>query len=106
MTAITRHADSASSTRSCPRRRNCGGSDVIYSSGMRTLAARAPATQMLRVGVVLIAGAIILLGSRQALAAGVTVSAEDVTVASGGAVELTLSGHSDLAIAPWTSTFP
>jgi len=53
---------------------------------------------MLRVGVVLIAGAMALLGAREALAEAVTVSAEDVTVASGGAVELTLSGHSEQAI--------
>jgi hypothetical protein len=39
-----------------------------------------------------------LLGAREALAEGVTVSAEDVTAASGGAVELTLSGHSEQAI--------
>ncbi|MCH7483914.1 MAG: hypothetical protein IIA90_02055 [Chloroflexi bacterium] len=39
-----------------------------------------------------------LLIAREALAGGVTVLAEDVTVASGGAVELTLSGHSDQAI--------
>ena len=68
---------------------------MIYSSGMRTLAARPPATQILRVGVALISGAIILLGARQALAAGITVSAEDVTTASGGAVEVTISGHSE-----------
>ena len=53
---------------------------------------------MLRAGVVLIAGAVVLLGARQALASGVTVSAEDVTAAPGGAVELTLSGHSEQAI--------
>lgn len=55
-------------------------------------------TRILRAGAVLIAGAIVLLGARQAVAAGVTVSAEDVTAASGGAVELTLSGHSEQAI--------
>jgi len=53
---------------------------------------------MLRVGVGLVAGAIVLLSARETLAASVTVVAEDVTAASGGAVELTLSGHSDLAI--------
>ena len=65
---------------------------------MHTLAAGPLATQILRASVVLIAGAIALLGARQALATGVTVSAEDVTAASGGAVELTISGHSDEAI--------
>ena len=53
---------------------------------------------MLRTGAVLIAGAIALLSARQAVAAGVTVSAEDVTAASGGAVELKLSGHSEQPI--------
>ncbi len=53
---------------------------------------------MLRAGAVLIAGAFVLLSGREAMASGVTVSAEDVTVAPGGAVELTLSGHSEQAI--------
>lgn len=53
---------------------------------------------MLRAGAVLITGAIALLSARAALAEGVTVSAEDVTVAPGGAVELTISGHSEQAI--------
>ncbi len=53
---------------------------------------------MLRAGAVLITGAIALLSAREALAEGVTVSAEDVTVAPGGAVELTISGHSEQAI--------
>ncbi len=65
---------------------------------MRTQTARPLAILILRAGVVLIAGAMALLGAREALAEGVTVSAEDVTVASGGAVELTLSGHSEQAI--------
>ncbi len=53
---------------------------------------------MLRAGAVLIAAAVALLVAREALAGGVTVAAEDVTVAPGGAVELTLSGHSEQAI--------
>ncbi len=53
---------------------------------------------MLRAVAVLIAGLVVLLGARDVLAAGVTVSAEDVSVASGGAVGLTLSGHSEQAI--------
>ncbi len=65
---------------------------------MRTLTAKPPAAPMLRAAVVLIAGVLALLVAREALAEGVTVSAEDVTVASGGAVGLTLSGHSEQAI--------
>ncbi len=65
---------------------------------MRTLTAGSLATEILRAGAVMIAGAIVLLGARQALASGVTVSAEDVTAAPGGAVELTLSGHSEQPI--------
>ena len=65
---------------------------------MRTLTVGSLATEMLRASVVLIAGAIVLLGARQALASGVTVSAEDVTAAPGGAAELTLSGHSEQPI--------
>ena len=53
---------------------------------------------MLRAGAVLIAAAMALLIAREALAGGVTVSAEDVTVASGSVAELTLSGHSEQAI--------
>ncbi len=53
---------------------------------------------MLRASAVLIAAAMALLIASDALAGGVTVSAPDVTVASGGAVEVTLSGHSEQAI--------
>ena len=65
---------------------------------MRAQTARPLATLILRAGAVLIAGALALMGTREALAEGVTVSAEDVTVASGGAVELTITGHSEEAI--------
>ncbi|HEY5625651.1 MAG TPA: hypothetical protein VIT93_04095, partial [Dehalococcoidia bacterium] len=65
---------------------------------MRYKTARSLAPPVLRAGAVLIAAALALVGVRDALAQGVTVTAEDVTVASGGAVELTVSGHSEQAI--------
>jgi hypothetical protein len=65
---------------------------------MRPLTARLPGAQLLRAGIVLVAGVAALLTAREALAEGVTLSAEDVTAASGGAVEIKLSGHSEQAI--------
>ncbi|HEY5639443.1 MAG TPA: dockerin type I domain-containing protein [Dehalococcoidia bacterium] len=66
---------------------------------MRTQAAKSMGVPALRACVVLLAGALLALpGARLALAGGVTIAAEDVTAASSGAVELTISGHSEQPI--------
>lgn len=66
---------------------------------MRTLAARPVRGEILRFCAVVIASVLVLLGgARETLAGNLTVSAEDVKVGDGGAVALTLTGHSEVGI--------